>query len=240
MKFWVRMNKIIFTLNFGDEWIPKDYYPVPGVKAVPEWYKKMETSYADDKKNEWQVKESQTMKRCMPIIDSITTGYILKTYTDLVVNTKDGVTSFLWANDTQDTISLHPAYQVVNYKGLDLSQGVPKIRNPWCIETPAGYSSLFINPPHRPDCGIKILEGIVDTDKYTASIQFPFIVDEGFTGVIPAGTPIVQILPFKRDSFRMEIGGKKEQQKNLAVSKLLRSTWINGYRSKFRTRKDYL
>lgn len=233
-------QNIIFTLDFGHEWVPKEYYPVAGVKAVPDWYKQMETSHAKNKTEGFEVRESQTIKRCMPVLDAITAGYIIKTYTDLFVKYTDGVLGFEWANDTEDSISFHPANQLINYKNLDLPYGAPKLRNPWGIKTPKNYSCLFISPLHRPDCGIKILEGVVDTDLYTSPVQFPFLVDKGFSGTIPAGTPIAQVIPFKRDSFRMEFGDNVNRLENNAVHRLLRSTWINGYRNKFRANKDYL
>jgi hypothetical protein len=233
-------QKIVFTLDFGSEWIPEEYYPTPGVKAVPEWYKKMETSYAENKNQSHEVRQTQTIKRCMPVLDAITAGYIIKTHTDIFVKNNDGVISFEWANDTQDTISFHSAYQLVNYRNLDLPHGAPKIRNPWGIKTPKNYSCLFIPPTHRPASGIRILEGYVDTDLYTNSVQFPFLVDEGFVGTIPAGTPIAQVIPFKRDDFRMEFGDIKQRINNDKVAKLLRSTWINGYRKFFRSSKSYL
>jgi hypothetical protein len=233
------MNKIIFTLDFNNEWIPKEYYPVPGVKAVPDWYKKMKTSIEENSEG-IKRRDSQTIKRCMPVLDAMTTGYILKLHTDLTVINTDGVLSFEWSFDTADTVTFHSAFQVKNYKNLDFPYGAPKLRNPWGIKTPQGYSCLFTNPPHRPASGIKILEGIVDTDKYTNSVQFPFLVDADFVGTIPAGTPIAQVIPFKRDSFRMEIGEHKERLANDGVARLLRSTWINGYRLKFRASKDYL
>jgi len=234
------MNEIVFTLDFSDEWIPKEYYPVPAVKAVPDWYKDMKTSYAENKTESFEVRASQTIKRCMPVLDAITGGYIIKLHTDIYVSDENGVPTFKWPSDTKETITFHPAQQVINYRNLDLPHGAPKLRNPWGIKTPKGYSCLFISPLHRPACGIKILEGIVDTDKYTNSVQFPFLVDKDFVGTIPAGTPIAQVIPFKRDSFRMRIGDIKEREENHLVARLLTSTWINGYRHKFRTNKDYL
>ncbi len=233
-------QKITFTLDFGNEWIPKEYYPVAGIKAVPNWYKEMQTSFAKKKTESREVRQSQTIKRCMPVLDAITAGYIMKLHTDLFVKYTDGVVGFEWAHDTHDTVSFHPAYQLVNYRELDLPNGAPKLRNPWGIKTPKGYSCLFIPPTHRPASGIRILEGYVDTDVYTNPVQFPFLVDEGFTGTIPAGTAIAQVIPFKRDAFRMEFGDVKERTENDGVAKLLRSTWINGYRNKFRAKKEYL
>lgn len=234
------MNEIVFTLDFGDELIPKEYYPVPAIKAVPEWYKEMKTSYAENKTEPFDVNASQTIKRCMPVLDAITGGYILKLHTDIYVTYDNGVPTFKWSNDTKETITFHPAQQLINFRNLDLPHGAPKLRNPWGIKTPKGYSCLFISPLHRPACGIKILEGIVDTDKYTNAVQFPFLLDKDFVGTIPAGTPIAQVIPFKRDSFRMRIGDIKDREDNHLVMRLLRSTWINGYRNKFRTIKDYL
>ena len=234
------MEKIIFTLDIGDEWLPKEFYPVPGVKAVPDWYKEMKTSYAENPKEPREVHATQTIKRCMPVLDAITTGYVLKLHTDLYVKNEDGKNSFEWSNDFKDTVIFHGEYQTVNFRELKLPFGVPKLRNPWGIKTSKGYSSLFISPLHRPACGIKILEGIVDTDTYTDSVQFPFIVDEGFSGTIPAGTPIAQVIPFKRASFRMKIGGTEERNNNRQIGILIRRTWLNGYRNKFRAPKDYL
>jgi hypothetical protein len=93
---------------------------------------------------------------------------------------------------------------------------------------------------HRPKIGVTILEGIVDTDGYNAAVQFPFIIDEGFEGIIPAGTPIVQVIPFKREDWKMQIGNDQDRKHNLMVHNLLRSVWINGYRNKWRKPKTYL
>lgn len=236
----MKNQKIVFTVQFGHEHLAEEYYPVPAIKMVPEWYKVMETSYAEDKKNVREVHIKQTIKRCMPVFDAITAGYILKLYTDLTIDRTDDGLKFEWSFDTKDTITWHPAYQLLNYRNLDLPQGAPKLGNPWGIKTPKGYSCLFIPPVHRPSCGIRILEGFVDTDKYENSVQFPFLVDDGFTGTIPAGTPIAQVIPFKRDSFRMELGGIEERTALDKIGKLTRSVWINGYRNKFRTKKEYL
>lgn len=234
------MEKIIFTLEYGSEWIPKMYYPVPAVKAVPEWYKKMETSFAEDKTDKYQVKKTQTVKRCMPVLDAMTAGYILKTHTDILVKNENGVLGFEWASDTSEGITFHPPSQLINYREMDLPFGAAKLRNPWNIRTSKGYSCLFIPPAHQPENGIRILEGVVDTDTYCNAVQFPFLVDKDFTGTIPAGTPVVQVIPFKRTSFRMEIGSHEEREKSAEVLRVIRSTWVNGYRNNFRADKDYL
>lgn len=52
-----------------------------------------------------------------------------------------------------------------------------KIKNPWTIITPPGYSCLFVSPLNNSDDRFTILPGIVDTDKYTLEVNFPFVVN---------------------------------------------------------------
>ena len=43
------------------------------------------------------------------------------------------------------------------------------------------------------------MSGIVETDKHEANVNFPsFVTKEDGSYIIPAGTPIVQAIPFKR------------------------------------------
>jgi hypothetical protein len=63
---------------------------------------------------------------------------------------------------------------------------------------------MFCNPANRFDLPFQTITGIVDCDKYPGQVHFPFFLKEGFTGIIPKGTPIVQIIPIKRDSWKRE------------------------------------
>ena len=233
------MKDIIFTLEKGSEWIPEIYYPVPAIKEIPAWYKNMQSSEAGDNAKR---RETETMKRCMPVFDSIASGYIIKTFTELTIRqVGEGLFDVNWSYDTfPETVSFHSAMQVEGYKNLNLKNGAPKLRNPWGIKTPPGYSVLIISPMHRPASGIRIMEGIVDTDRYVNSVQFPFILDDGFEGDIPAGTPIAQVIPFKRDEFKMSIGGDKEREEQIKSFASVRTNWINGYRNLMRSKKNYL
>jgi len=111
--------------------------------------------------------------------------------------------------------------------------------NPWSIKTKLGYSTLFVQPFHRESV-FTILPGIVDTDTYIAPINFPMVInDPKFEGLIPKGTPIVQIIPFKRDSFKMKIGNKKVFNEQLNVARKLQSKFFDKYKIMFWSRKKY-
>ena len=234
----MKEQEIIFTLQYGDESIPKEYYPIPSEKNIPKWYKNMISYYSKD--NGKLKQETETIKRCMPVYDAFTAGYLLVLHTDITVSYDENkALTINWAHDTTEAVSFHRGHQLTGYRGLDLPLGAPKIRNPWGIKTAKGYSCYFMPPTHREKTGIRILEGYVDTDSYTNPVQFPFLIDEGFEGDIPAGTPFAQVIPFKRDNFKMRIGGIQERNEINQDFRRLRSVWINGYRNFFRQDKSY-
>jgi len=115
----------------------------------------------------------------------------------------------------------------------------PKWHNPWGIKTPPGYSCLFVQPLHRESV-FTIMPGIVDTDTYNNPVNFPFVLnDTKFQGIIPAGTPIAQVIPFKRDSWRMSLGGEEDVKQSKRQLGSIRTVFFEGYKLKFRQPKEY-
>lgn len=139
-------------------------------------------------------------------------------------------------------ISFHPVEQAPNHPqrgNLGNSMSYPKWINPWSIKTPPGYSVLFTQPMHR-ESSFTILDGIVDTDQYDAPVNFPFALNDwGFEGLIPAGTPMAQVIPFKRESWQMEIGKNEELDGQFKTTRLLRTRFFDSYKSQFRQPKEY-
>jgi hypothetical protein len=93
---------------------------------------------------------------------------------------------------------------------------------------------------HRESKIFEILPAIIDTDKAITQINLPFVLkDLKFEGTIPAGTPIAQIIPFKRESWKLEKGNEKDIEKNKNTIKLLQSSFVNVYKNKFWQKKSY-
>ncbi len=61
------------------------------------------------------------------------------------------------------------------------------------------------------------MPGIVDTDTFESEVNFPFVCNGDkyprLKTTIEQGTPYVQVIPFKRESWKMkiEIQGKKDK-----------------------------
>jgi hypothetical protein len=236
------MNQIItFTNTLG---VPEEYHPVQSSKIIPDWYKNLESYMGGEKRPNGEASTTATAKRCMPIFDSISAGYIISTHSDLFVSQKIDETTgkyfpyYEWANF--GAISFHPKEQLPehpNDTGHEFSY--PKWNNTWGITTPPGYSCLFISPLHR-ETPIIALPGIVDTDTYSAPVNFPFVLrDPKMDGLIPAGTPIIQVIPFKRDSWSMEIGKEEDLVVQAKTTNKLRSVFFDSYKRQFRQQKDY-
>lgn len=234
------MQIIKFTDTIG---VPEEYLPVPASRLIPEWYKSLESYIGGEKRPDGNAGTTATAKRCMPIFDAITGGYIISTHTDLWVSQRQDengkiVPYYEWANF--GAISFHPKQQLPEHPdGEGHEMSYPKWNNTWAIATPPGYSCLFISPLHR-ETPIIVLPGVVDTDTYSAPVNFPFVLrDPKMDGIIPAGTPIMQVIPFKREEWQMEIGSNEEFQQQAKVSNKLRSVFFDSYKRQFRQPKEY-
>ena len=232
--------KITFTDTIG---VPEEYRPVPASKLIPDWYKNLESYIGGDKRPDGNASTTATAKRCMPIFDAISGGYLILTHADLWVSQKPDEEGKLhpyyeWANF--GAIAFHPKNQLPEHPhGAGHEISYPKWTNAWAIQTPPGYSSLFIPPLHR-ETPIIALSGVVDTDTYTAPVNFPFVLrDPKMDGLIPAGTPVMQVIPFKRDEWEMQIGSQEELIQQVKVTNKLRSVFFDSYKRQYRQVKEY-
>jgi len=209
----------------------------PASKFIPDWYKNIE-SYVGGAKtpNDDASGNNGTVKRCMPVFDAINAGYIITSPADVYVSIVDGKQHFKWA--AFNLISFHPIEQALEHP-LKNGYHYPKWQNPWAIRTPKGYSTMFVQPMHRESV-FTILPGIVDTDEYYASVNFPFVINNPeFEGLIPKGTPIAQVIPFKRDSWTVQFGTEKEYKEHLKIIDKLQTRFFDRYKTMFRQNKEY-
>jgi hypothetical protein len=224
--------KITFTNTTGAEL----EQPKPALKVIPEWYKNTVSYMNNEKKPTGDGTTGPTIKRCIPVFDALTAGYIIKTPADVYVSVKDGGQWFEWSDF--GLITFHPIEQAPEHPAKN-GFPYPKWMNPWAISTPKGYSTLFVQPFHRESV-FTILPGIVDTDTYTAPVNFPFTINDlAFEGLIPKGTPIAQVIPFKRESWAMELGTKKDLLNQEKVLKKLQSKFFDKYKSMYWSKKEY-
>jgi hypothetical protein len=178
--------------------------PIPAVLGLPDWFKALPQRAF----NPTMGGEAHTVKKCPPFLDAMTYGFLIPLPMDLEV--RDG--QFSWnfevpkgfiSEYSHSPIGFHDSSQVDGTPFFDDDRFIIKFNSFWTIEAPSGYSVLFTHPANRSDLPFTTLTGLVDCDRFCDSpINFPARWhDAGFNGVLPKGTPIVQCLPVKRETW---------------------------------------
>lgn len=188
--------------------------PEPIKKNIPYWFKELKPLVAEN---------SPTAKKCIPLLEATTTGYVLKSPVDIKIWTYQDAdrSAYCWHAEWSlnikgsdgEKIEFVTAHNVNQISTLNLVKqgGVPlKFCNLWGIRTPVGYSCLFtptLNDDTLLNKGIFMLSGIVDTDTYNAPVNFPFIFLAPLNTeiLIEKGTPLIQVIPFKREPWTSEV-----------------------------------
>jgi hypothetical protein len=132
-------------------------------------------------------------------------GYVYRTPCDIEVSEVNGKVKITVLNpQNQDFVGARPAMpQFVPPQGYHEDHFAWWAD--WAVELPEGYSALYSQPFNRFELPFLTTSGIIDNDKVHLPGTMPFFIVKGFTGVIPAGTPYAQIMPFKRENWIAEI-----------------------------------
>jgi hypothetical protein len=176
--------------------------PVAARAVLPQWLRTMPASAF----SELHDQEIRTVKQCPPFVDAMAHGFIVPLPCDVTV--RDGKFSWSWdlpplaaKAHPRSPLSFHVPAQTTGTPFHDPARAVIKFNCFWTIELEPGYSLFATHPVNRADLPFRLLTGMVDSDRFNGvGILFPAVwVDAGFNGVLPAGTPVAQCFPLKRE-----------------------------------------
>jgi hypothetical protein len=178
-----------------------------------------------------------TIKACPPVLDYLCTGYIIPLHSDMFAHEESDDFCSLQCNLDIPIVDYHSKEQVKTSHFEDRTSY--KLINPWTIETPKGYSCLFMKPFYSDTGSIEVLPAVVDTDVYH-NINFPFYINKEIKegDIWTRGTPIVQVIPFKREEWKMEsstVNNLKKHKENL----FMRSVFGGGYKNFLKNKKVF-
>lgn len=178
--------------------------PKPLKSDVPKWYRDLKKYAGGEVSKEFN--KHKTAKTCIPIFDSITAGYAYKLPYDILCSYDDNGNRILqWGDKNNEYLGSHSLEQIGDYgipTGYD--NMILKIHTTWCVQTPVGYSLLYMHPLGRFDLPFYSFHGLVDSDIFYKNINIPIVLKTGFEGVIKQGTTISQLIPIKRDRWISE------------------------------------
>jgi hypothetical protein len=213
--------------------------PIPAQNLIPEWWKKMSPYSSLDGKFHLNPNPTVTAKKCFPLLDAISSGYIVKLWADLLVTEDPLGNKIIKWNTSEEVVESWPHDQSNGYEIPEgFSKTVFKYLHGWIIQTPKNYSCLITHPIGYPNMPIKTLTGIVDTDSLKTLANSPFVVREDFKGIIEKGTPMFQIIPFKRDVWESEYSVMGLEESFLNQEKLS-SIMVSSYGRFLREKKSF-
>jgi hypothetical protein len=243
-------NTITFTARDEYGWAVQNK-PVPASTLVPQWWKSM-TPYdvtPDNPEGKSLIVENReanaTFKKCTPMLDALVSGYIITLWADVQVRQiKDENSNYFpritWRVQyplgifTQHGFSSRQIPAPLGYSNI-----VFKYINTWIPHTPNGYSVLVTSPFGYKDLPFYAIPAIIDSDKSQLEIIPPMWIKEGFEGVIEAGTPLIQLTPFKRDNWKAEFNYLKNGEYEKLEDKNFNKNIINNYIRNHWSKKSY-
>ena len=182
---------------------------------------------------------------CMPFADALTAGYMQETWQDINIDNirlEDGRVEFVHFTPVKPDIlstraqERHAMPIPEEYYPFELTW-----HPAWVPELPKGYSAIITQPFNRVDLPFYTLTGVIDSDTFTHSFeksQLPFFLKKSFTGIIPIGTPMYQIIPIKREDWTSIKNSYNEDEQIRQVHKLRQHFW-GGYKKHHWVKKNY-
>lgn len=239
--------KIEFITN--NELALEYFPPLPAKKMIPDWYKDMTldiegvNGYDAKQMVQEDNKTSYTIKGCVPVLDYLTHGYIIRANADILItpdySQEHNMQGFWWKSFGSEVEShTHKQCPIhINNKKNDYF----KWMNPFAIKTPKGYSCYFYQPEFFMETKYKLFPAIVDTDNYNIQpIHFPGVILSNESFLIKAGDPIMAVFPFKRESWESEVRLLTDKEnKKLQSGNPLYMFYNRAYKKMFHVKKNF-
>lgn len=215
--------------------------PKPAVKHLPDWFKSLPPELENKTDPAFNI-PVMTAKKCFPMLDAMSFGFIIPLCGDLQVTVDEDMTDIKVHNPQEIRVAeFHDVDQVGGQNAPRFPLSPVKFINHWVIKTAPGWSTLFIPPINHVDAPFTCLGGMVDTDNYPKEVNFPAVWNEpGFNGVLPAGTPLVTAIPIKRNSFKKKPKVRKMSTKEFQTIEIIRKrqhTRTHVYTNELRVKK---
>jgi hypothetical protein len=216
-----------------------EFPPVPAGKVVPEWYKNIPVSLSKIP-NYIDVDGVPSIKRCVPVLDYITSGYVLRNSYEINAwpEVKNGINSFQLECNKKDYVGAHP-YQQAPAEIYGEKNHYFKINQEWLIRTPPGYSCLIYQPHYMFREEFQMFPAIVDTDKHDDFIGLIGLVNTDKPFTIAPGEPLVVIFPFKREDWKMDVSYNAKIGSFSSFKYFLQGIWHGFYLKMFHSKKTY-
>ena len=175
------------------EWTARKFYPVkPARECFPDYWKTMESKMQNG---------VDTVRKCPGISDWMSLGYIIPAWSDIDIDQTGEYGPSATLSNGRESAASHSPEQC---RGM-LTQkshygGSVKLPYVWRITTSPGWSIMIVPLWYWKDQPWEAMPGIIHTDNHHGEVNINLILKSKEPHIhVSAGTPLVQIIPFKRD-----------------------------------------
>lgn len=183
--------------------------PVPTSKTLPDWYTSANRYYKDPQGNNYKDQNGNNIhswKSCPAMYDTMASGYVFRTPSDIEFYFEDnGIPKARVLNEDfkgflQERPPMPDFFVPYGYHEFHFAW-----YGTWSIRLPEGYSAIYTQPFNRYDLPFLTTQGIVDSDKVNLFGTVPFFISKSWSGgILKAGTPFLQVFPFRRENWTSE------------------------------------
>jgi hypothetical protein len=209
----------------------KEKYPIiPASSYKFKWVKESAMAFKEVIAKKGSYEQVTGVVKCPGVFPIMKKGYIVQTWFDVTIRPLNdgrfechiplGILSYLKERNFDKKLiswfsSDEPSHAIP--LSIDQIQSLIKITLPWTISIPKGWELLFIPIPYPDLTPFTAVHGILEASEFyhlNAIIKINQRYEE-FT--IPAGTPLLQLIPIKSDTVEVEILDYDESVKQLEI-----------------------
>lgn len=131
------------------------------------------------------------------VTEAMQTGWVVPIPHELKVQsvTSESIEPETWVNGYINNYHAH--------MGCSTSESVFHMDTACIVELPEGYSLLAVSPCNYTDSRFTVIPQVMDADEFPQRLRIPVrIHSDNFR--IDAGTPLVQVFPFKRTDYGID------------------------------------
>lgn len=207
--------------------------PIPTRKNIPEWYKRIPL-FRNNEQYQNDLGVGLSVKACVPFLDALSCGYLITTSQDIQVSQQSDTPRMSWR------IQPDPLKERPGHEYMPPPPGCHENQYAWSfpygLNLPKGYSALITHPLNRNDLPFFTSSGVIDSGAIWGG-SFSFWIKKDFEGIIERGTPIVQIIPFKKENWESEMRYDLSKKADIEKGKVMRQKF--GYKKNIYSRKTF-
>lgn len=229
--FGTKQPIIKFTPHIGAPNVSKLTNIQLATEVIPKWLQ--EQKYYENSKDKFQ--------NCPGMNDLMKAGYIIPAWDDIrIKSNRAGTIADMQLKYTEP---LRPMNEKIVAGIAPLDKDMPlqvyKLNTPWSVTTAKGYSAIvapaLYHSPFLKD--IYVYGGINDYEEFH-TLNFIFSPLRDCDVVIPAGTPLLHIIPYKNEPISGVV--EPSTKEGIELYKFFFPTRVRGaYRKFFHKRKTY-